>query len=299
MSDPILVGVDTQKPDAAPLHLAARLAQITGAPLIAVAAYTYDPIMDARTGAAVGAELRDEAVDKLAELTEGIEAQRVVAAGRSPARALHDVAAESNAALLVVGSTRRGPIGRLAPGSTAERLLHGTSCPVAVATSDLTAEWRPARIGAGFIDLDEGRAALRAAAALAAAAGAALKAVTAVEPIVRPPSAVVQPYAAPSVDVEAGAPAARQSLETALAALPVKTESDVVVGDPADALIALSNEVDLLVCGSRGYGPLRAVLLGGVTHRVMRAAHCPVMILPRGTVTRLERLVERQNATTT
>ncbi|WP_372518091.1 universal stress protein, partial [Solirubrobacter ginsenosidimutans] len=34
-------------------------------------------------------------------------------------------------------------------------------------------------------------------------------------------------------------------------------------------------------CGSRGYGPLRSVLLGGVSRRLVDAAQCPVLVLPR------------------
>jgi nucleotide-binding universal stress UspA family protein len=33
--------------------------------------------------------------------------------------------------------------------------------------------------------------------------------------------------------------------------------------------------------GSRGYGPLRRVLLGSVSSHVMRHAHCPVVVVPR------------------
>jgi nucleotide-binding universal stress UspA family protein len=62
----------------------------------------------------------------------------------------------------------------------------------------------------------------------------------------------------------------------------VPVEVDAFLEDPADVLIRVSAHLDLLVCGSRGYGPLRAVLLGGVTHRVTSAAHCPVLVLPRG-----------------
>ena len=36
-----------------------------------------------------------------------------------------------------------------------------------------------------------------------------------------------------------------------------------------------------LAMGARGFGPLRAVLVGGVSRRVT-AAHCPVVVLPRG-----------------
>jgi nucleotide-binding universal stress UspA family protein len=65
-----------------------------------------------------------------------------------------------------------------------------------------------------------------------------------------------------------------------------------VVGDPADVLVDLSQRIDLLVCGSRGYGPLRGVLLGSVTRRVIAEAHCPVIVLPRGVKAALEALLE-------
>jgi nucleotide-binding universal stress UspA family protein len=42
-------------------------------------------------------------------------------------------------------------------------------------------------------------------------------------------------------------------------------------------------DADLLVCGSRGCGPLRRVLLGGVSSRLLRRAACPLMVIPRGT----------------
>jgi nucleotide-binding universal stress UspA family protein len=53
------------------------------------------------------------------------------------------------------------------------------------------------------------------------------------------------------------------------------------VGDPADELATQASDLDLLVIGSRGYGPLRSVLLGGVSAKVMRSAPCPVFVVPR------------------
>ena len=64
------------------------------------------------------------------------------------------------------------------------------------------------------------------------------------------------------------------------------------VGDPADFLIAASERLDLLICGSRGYGPARAVLLGGVSRRVVSEARCPVIVLARGVETGLDALVD-------
>jgi nucleotide-binding universal stress UspA family protein len=51
---------------------------------------------------------------------------------------------------------------------------------------------------------------------------------------------------------------------------------------PAHELAAQSELVDLMVVGSRGYGPRAAVLLGSVTHTLLRKAACPVVVLPRG-----------------
>ena len=42
------------------------------------------------------------------------------------------------------------------------------------------------------------------------------------------------------------------------------------------------DDCDLLVCGSRGYGPVRRVLLGGVSSRVVRHSKVPVVVTPRG-----------------
>jgi nucleotide-binding universal stress UspA family protein len=60
-----------------------------------------------------------------------------------------------------------------------------------------------------------------------------------------------------------------------------EVEVDAFVGDPGDTLVELSAYLDLLVSGSRGYGPVRAVLLGGVARRLATAGHCPVIVLPR------------------
>jgi nucleotide-binding universal stress UspA family protein len=41
------------------------------------------------------------------------------------------------------------------------------------------------------------------------------------------------------------------------------------------------DEVDALFCGSRGYGPGRRVLLGGVSAKLVRRARRPVVVVPR------------------
>jgi nucleotide-binding universal stress UspA family protein len=299
MTKPIVVGLDPLHEDQAPFHLATGLARATGAPLVTVGSYVHDPVSNAVSGGAIERDLKAYATAKLEKATDG-SAELVVTGGSSPAQVLHDIAAERNAGMIVIGSTRKRPVGRLTPGSTAERLLHGAPCPVAVATGSLSADWRPQHIGVGFIDLEEGHEALRAAASLAAALSCSLTVVTAVEPIRPISSGIVWPYAS-GEDHEHARRAAERSLDAALQSLPasVNANGEVTLNHPVAALVELSRNVDMIVCGSRGYGPIRSVLLGAVTHWLVRQAHCPIVIVPRGTEQVLEQLVDRQEMTAT
>lgn len=72
---------------------------------------------------------------------------------------------------------------------------------------------------------------------------------------------------------------ARELAELAGARLSVLAAED----DTAEALAAASDDLDLdlLVVGSRSYGPRRIVLLSAFTRRLLEAASCPVMIVSR------------------
>ena len=138
--------------------------------------------------------------------------------------------------------------------------------------------------------------ALRAAGALASACGAELHAATAVEPVAWSATSLVQPYDVRThLDELCGR--AEERLRSALDGLvpPVPSHVEVLVNSPVTALEQLSHDVDLLVCGSRGYGPLGSVLLGGVSRRLIHRAACPVIVVPRGT----ERAIEALTGATT
>ena len=55
----------------------------------------------------------------------------------------------------------------------------------------------------------------------------------------------------------------------------------MIEGKAADVLVEATADFDLLVLGSRGYGPLKRVLLGGVSAKVVDEAACPVLVVPR------------------
>ena len=77
------------------------------------------------------------------------------------------------------------------------------------------------------------------------------------------------------------------AIDNALGAIPdsVAAAGEVIVdADPASVVAKASEDADLVVMGSRGYGPVRRVLLGGVASAVLREAACPVIVTARSAI---------------
>lgn len=153
----------------------------------------------------------------------------------------------------------------------------------------------PRRVSAA----EEGREALRGAYALARRTGARLRVLTVVKPRVvmyTETEAVIPPRPGRDFDRVVGEHRVMAEMGARKAVAQVlgddgEVEVDAFVGDPGDTLVELSEYLDLLVSGSRGYGPVRAVLLGGVARRLATAGHCPVIVLPRGVEAPLDELL--------
>jgi nucleotide-binding universal stress UspA family protein len=303
MSKPIVVGYDATSSDHASLRFSVPAARCVRAQLILVCVYAPAAARDRLGAGQVDEDLVGDATAALEDVAHELEADGIRVEyrgldGENAARALHETAKVEQAGLLVVGSTRRRARGSVLPGSLVERLMHGAPCPIAVVPYGWEAAMRFKTIGVAFIDSEEGRDALRGAHALARRAGATLRVVTAVRAsfaVYGETEALIGgqhglDFDALEGELRAQAEAAQRAAITALG-VDVAVETDAVVADPAGALIRASEHLGLLVCGSRGYGPLRAVLLGGVSRRVATEARCPVIVLPRGAEFSLDALL--------
>jgi nucleotide-binding universal stress UspA family protein len=311
MSKPILVGFDPRAGDRAPVELGVAVARFTGAPLTIAAVESVSQGVAAFADALHQAEgqVDEDLLPDCATALRQVEADLAAAdiavdcrklASTSAARGLQETAEQEDAGLLVLGSSRRSPVGRTLLGSTAERLMHGAPCPVAVAPRGWTSRGGLWRIAVAYVNTEEGREALQGAHAIARRAGAALKVLTVVKVtagmhLETEPSLVGQGQLGKSLQTVAGEHRvqAERELRRVVSALgdDVPVEVDALLGDPADAIVDVTDGVDLLVLGSRGYGPLRAVLLGSVSRRVTAESCCPVIVLPRGVRASLEALV--------
>jgi nucleotide-binding universal stress UspA family protein len=73
-------------------------------------------------------------------------------------------------------------------------------------------------------------------------------------------------------------------LARALDSLPreLRASGSVLSGDAAELLASKAEEgMDVLVAGSRGYGPARRVLIGSVSSKLARSCPCPLLVVPR------------------
>lgn len=270
--DRIVVGVDRSASSAAALRWAGQEARLRRTHLHVVHAWDSP-------GRRPQAEelMRDMLTEAFTRLEAGVEQLTVQS---RPAEAL--TAASHGAAMLVVGSHVRGAFSEVFK-SVSRRAAAFASCPVVAVREG---QDRPPRCGTVVVGVDDSftsRDALQWAAAEALHRKARLKVVHTVVPL---------PRTAPWTEGEA-----REMLTQMLAGILVGPLANVRVstetgpGEPggtravrsraSSALIAAAQHGDLLVVGSHGYGSVSGALTGSVTSDCLRAAACPVVIIPQ------------------
>ncbi|MGH2967373.1 MAG: universal stress protein [Solirubrobacterales bacterium] len=284
----ILAGVNESEHSADAIALATALAPCLDAD--AVAAYVYppgdlEPATGEGTDEPVLTELADSVLAALGELGSTIDARHLtLMADRSAARGLQRAAEEGRALVISLGSTRRSTLGRALLGSTAERLMSGSPCPVAVAPRGYGNEPRSIEtIGCAFDGSPESRAAPNWSAAIASRNGAHVRILAVHEPLASDaPAFRGVPRITEDEAVRDHLSRQVTAVEDDLRGAEIDVETNLATGGVVPILEEQTSEVDLLIMGSRGYGPARAVLLGSVSGELVRRAACPVIVIPRG-----------------
>lgn len=277
----LLVGIDGQDESRDALRLARTIAAGDRAEIHVIAVIGYETIATGDEDYEVAHRAHFDQLFAMAweELGEDYEAHRVTDV--SPGAAITELAEELKASAIVIGSCHRGPLGRLALGEMGTKLTSGSPCPVIVAPRGYAR--RPFR--EGFKDIvvaydgdAESDVALRSAAEYAREYGGTLRLVGVVPHLLSPAriGGTDRGYERMLRDEMAS------RLEAAAEIDDVETRTDLRIGNRPDEIVDASSDADLLVIGSRGYGPFGRVLLGGVSAKVMRSAACPVVVIPRG-----------------
>ena len=273
----ILIGVDGSERSEDAVAFGRLLALAAGAPVVLARGIDAHDTSSREDTEAALARLA-------AQLDYGGAVEVRAVANRSGAHALQEIAEHEDIGIIVIGSSHTGRMGRVLPGSTAERLLHGAPCPVAVMPLGYRDRSTPEHfvVGCAYRPTEDGEAALGAAEELALVLSASLRVMNVVEPLSQLYGTGEVPVNFPEIDGSFRADAERTFNErVARLSANLETEATQYVGTPTDVLAEQSKTVDLLVVGSRGYGPLKAVLVGGVSGQVIRLAACPVVVVPR------------------
>jgi nucleotide-binding universal stress UspA family protein len=273
----VLVGVDGRLGGRDAIALAGRLAE-QGATVTLAHVYTGTFTFMAAVDPGVAEEDRREALQMLEGEREraGIEASLAAVQALTPGQGLHELAEEREADLLVLGTSHRGVFGRTVLGNDTRAAINGAPCAIAVAPAGYAEQGGPfATIGVGYDGSTESVAALEAARALAAPTGAKIRALE----IVSYPTYIFTGIVPP---VGEGIEELVEHADKSMKALP-GVEGHAEYGLSGQDLAEFSKEVDLLIVGSRNYGPARRLIVGSTAGFLQSHARSPLLVLPRGT----------------
>jgi nucleotide-binding universal stress UspA family protein len=205
-----------------------------------------------------------------------VDAELVSVVAQSPGRGLHERAEEQEADLLVVGSCKRGILGRVMVGDDASAALNGAPCAVAIATAGYSQLGTPLqKLGVAYNGSPESEDALELARELARDTGGRVSALEVVH---------LSAYAFGGL---MAAPPMGDAIEDMLKQAEARmgelegVDGRASYGFVGEDLAAFGEHVDLLIVGSRSYGPVRRLVYGSTAAYLERHARCSLLVLPR------------------
>lgn len=286
----IVVGCDGSQGASDAVALGGEIASVTGARISLVG--VFPPALFPVANATDRKTLR-------AQLTQVLRRERDSFAPRasihtvvdmSVARALLHYAERWRGDLVIVGSSATAEPGRGMIGRGGRQLLYDTPFALAVAARGTHEHPRSLRtIGVGYDGGPEAEAALGVAADLARGAQEPLRIRGVVDDWVPAFSAKEWLTAVDITPQTLWAPERERLLakaEAAVARVEVPADVSVVIGNPGRELREFSDTVDLLVLGSRRWGPIARLVSGGIGETLVGGAGSSVLIVPRPRVTR-------------
>ena len=287
----ILVGYPLKRRAKAVLSLAGMLARTSGEDLV-VCVVTPAPWMPGLSRADQGYrayidDLVDTAMAQAREdMPADVTAKYVTVASKSAPGGLLDAAREHQASVIVVGSSDAGQFGYISLSSVADRLLHSSHIPVAVATRGFRAVGGSIkRVTLAFTGGDQSSLLLVSARALAAQYGCKLRLASFAVHLSPPETARFKDeHASVLAEWTENIYAAAEKALTEGGHPPVE-QPEIVIGHGEDwdeAFESVEWEPgDVLVIGSSETGPVARVFLGSRATKIVRHTPVPVIVVPR------------------
>lgn len=278
-SENIVVGFDGTPESIDALVLTKKLVQVTGAEphLVSVLPSRY-----------VASETGDHRVAAADYFKAMLEIAKPILGADFTTHALDDcsvgagltaVAEAVKARTVVIGSSRRGPIGRVLMGDVGTRLGQGLVCEILVAPRGFAdrGEINFEKIGIGYGGTPQCEAALSRGVEIARQFGSEATLIGVV-PLFHPGGRIGHTAPGFQKAVESDM---RKILERAVEEARFPLQIRIETGDVADGLAFASEDYDLMVVGSRGYGPVGRVMIGSTSAGLSRSSASPVLIVPR------------------
>lgn len=295
----ILVPVDFSEPSKAALLYALRFAKRFGAKLTVI--HVAQPIPHHHPLSMTPESMLHNAEACLAGFCAGMGCgpgaieTRVIRQGN----AFHEICDAAHAYkcdLVIIGTYGRGGLRHMLLGSTAERVVRQSCCPVLVvhqqadeaestgtSGADASIALPPLQFRKLLVPMDFSdcaKKALRCAGALAGKFGAQITLLHTVQlaPVIGE---------APLMDIESiecqMRENAQRDLEVLRKTVDVNVPSEILVraGSPPEEIIKVARErdIDLIVISTYGHAGVAHVLLGSTAEKVVRHASCPVLVL--------------------